>query len=239
MAPVTEEKGSNLSNLAGQFGGLAALAGVNLGGGGGTKDESIAFLKSRALTEKFIKDENLLPVLFSENWDSENKKWNVEKPEDTPTMWDAYKIFNKSIRKVSEDRKTGLVTLAIEWKDPKLAADWAGKLVERVNKHMRERAVQESEKNLKYLKNALSRTSSVEVQEAIYGIIESQIKTIMLSKSREEYSFKVIDPPVVPEDRIKPKRRQIVMLGFIIGIFLGVFIAFGRNYIKQNSHVNV
>lgn len=57
----------------------------------------------------------------------------------------------------------------------------------------------------------------------------------MLAKSREEYSFKIIDPPVVPEERIKPKRRLIVMLGFIIGFFLAVFFAFGKNYIKQNS----
>lgn len=57
----------------------------------------------------------------------------------------------------------------------------------------------------------------------------------MLAKSREEYSFKVIDPPGVPEDRIKPKKRQMVMLGFIVGLFLAVFLAFGRNYIKQNS----
>ena len=57
----------------------------------------------------------------------------------------------------------------------------------------------------------------------------------MLAKSREEFSFKIVDPPVVPEERIKPTRRLMVMLGFIIGLFMGVFIAFGRNYIRQNS----
>jgi len=233
LSPVSDQESNQMSNIAGQFGDLAALAGINVGGGNNRKIEALAYLRSRAIAERFIEDEKLIQVIFSDKWDETKEKWKVDNKKDEPTIWDAYKIFNSSIRRVSEERKSGLVTLSIEWKDPNLAADWAGKLVKRVNKHMRDSAVQESEKNLKYLRSALSQTSSVEVHEAIYRIIESQIKTIMFAKSREEYSFKVIDPPVVPEDKVKPQRRLIALLGSLIGLLVGLIIAFVLNYLKS------
>ncbi|MBT4330319.1 MAG: LPS O-antigen length regulator, partial [Gammaproteobacteria bacterium] len=46
LAPVKQESGGQMAALASQFGGLASLAGVNLGGGGGSTDEAIAILQS-------------------------------------------------------------------------------------------------------------------------------------------------------------------------------------------------
>lgn len=237
MLPVPDENSNGQSSVIGQFGGSATLTGINVGAVSGSKVEAVALLKSRALTEQFIKEGKLLKILFFDKWDAEKERWIVDNSSEIPSMWDAYKVFNNNVRKVSEDIKTGLITLAIEWPDPKLAAEWAGKLLKLVNKNMRERAVHEAERNLVYLKKALTKTSSMEVQEAIYRIIEGQIKTVMLAKSREEYSFKVVDPPVVPEQKIKPKRTIMVMLGFVAGFFLGVFIAFTRNFVKQKFQV--
>ncbi|MCP3873884.1 MAG: hypothetical protein GY699_12090 [Desulfobacteraceae bacterium] len=238
MAPVTDEQSSRLSSMAGQFGGLAALAGINIGGDSGSKDEAIALLKSRALTEQFIKDEKLLTVLFYKDWDAENKKWDVKNKDDIPTMGDAYRKFNEDIRIVSVDRKTGLVTLAIEWTDPKLAANWAAELVTRVNSQMRDRAITDAKKSLQYLNKELNKTSAVEMVEAIYSLIEGQIKTIMFANVRDEYSFKLIDPPVVADldDEIWPKKKLMVAIGCLVGFFLGVCVAFIVNLAKQNSY---
>jgi LPS O-antigen subunit length determinant protein (WzzB/FepE family) len=119
--------------------------------------------------------------------------------------------------------------------DPKVAAEWASELVRRVNEKMRQLAIQDAEKSLEYLVKEVSKTSSVEVREAIYRIMESQIKQIMLANVRDEYSFKIIDPPAVPDldDEVKPKKKLIVILGFVLGGFGGVFIAFFRNYIQN------
>ncbi|SIQ50716.1 Chain length determinant protein [Shewanella morhuae] len=56
LAPAAEEQGGGLSALASQFGGLASLAGVNLGGKGGTDKTQLAIevLKSRQFTSEFI-----------------------------------------------------------------------------------------------------------------------------------------------------------------------------------------
>ncbi|NHZ69958.1 MAG: hypothetical protein GWP20_01870, partial [Thermotogales bacterium] len=125
VAPVSEKDSSNrFAAQLGEFGGIAALTGINLDQGN-KKNESIATLRSRKFTEQFIKDEKLIPVLFHDQWDADNQRWYETDPEDVPTLEDAWELFDKEVRRISEDRKTGLVVLSIEWEDPHEAARWA------------------------------------------------------------------------------------------------------------------
>jgi uncharacterized protein involved in exopolysaccharide biosynthesis len=226
LAPATSEKSGGLGALAGQFGDLASLAGINIAGGGDSTEEAIATLKSRALTDVFIKENNLLPVLFEDDWDLEGRTWKTRDANKIPTLWRAYEFFNKKIRTVAADKKSGLVTLAIEWKNADQAALWANELVRRVNRQRQKEAIQEAESSIGYLQRQLAKTTSVEVEQAIYRLIEAQTKNIMVAQAREEYAFKVIDPAVPPEKKAKPKRAFILVLGVAFGLMLGVFVAF-------------
>ncbi len=234
LAPATAEKTGGLSALSGQFGDLAALAGISLGGGDQTQ-EAIATLKSRALTEAFIKDNNLMPILFEDDWDAEKKAWKELDPEVIPTLWQAYETFNKNIRIVSADKKSGLVTLAVEWKDPVLAATWANDLVKRVNHERQREAIEEAESSIGYLQKQLAKTSSIEVEQAIYRLVEAQTKNIMVAQAREEFAFKVIDPAVPPEKKARPKRLFILVMGFVVGIMLSTSIAFLVNSLRKKT----
>ena len=236
LAPVGEDK-SAASALAGQFGGLASLAGVNLGGGGGKTEEAIATLKSRLFTSEFIKEENLMPILFADIWDASSQSWQVENKKDIPTAWKAYQVFD-DIRSISEDKKTGMYTLAFEWSDPVLATQWANKMVERINAHQKAAAIKEAEKSIEYLKNELKQTSVVEMRQAIFRLVEAQTKNIMLANVRDEFAFKIIDPAVVPEEKIKPKKRLMAILGTIVGFMLGVFLAFFLAFLKKQKEQN-
>ena len=44
---------------------------------------------------------------------------------------------------VDEDKKSGLITLSITWKDPQVAANWANDLVKQLNEQLREQAIDE------------------------------------------------------------------------------------------------
>ena len=113
LAPAEQEGGGGLSALAGQFGGLASLAGVNLGGGSSNKAQlAIEVLKSRQFTSDFIQKHNILPDLMaaeswnmqtntvvydSEIYDAQNDKWvrEVDAPfKPKPSMQEAYKEFS-------------------------------------------------------------------------------------------------------------------------------------------------
>ncbi|MDD9892114.1 MAG: Wzz/FepE/Etk N-terminal domain-containing protein [Gammaproteobacteria bacterium] len=236
LLPADEEKGGGLSALAGQFGGLAALAGVNLpSAGGGTSAEAIEVLKSRRFTSAYIEENNLLPILFAKKWDSESKAWLNDAPDKQPTLLQANELFSEDIRSVSTDKKSGVVTLGIRWTDPQLAALWANGLVVRLNAEMRERAVEDATRSINYLNEQLRQTSIVELQEAIYRLIEAQTKSIMLANVREQFAFKVIDPAVIPEEPIKPKRSLIAVLGLMLGGMVGVLAVFLRHAIRNRN----
>lgn len=235
LAPVDDDAGGKLGGagaLLSQFGGLAGLGGISLGGSG-KKSEAVATLQSAALTETFIDENKLLPVLFKKDWDASTSKWKTSAANDMPTLWKAEKKFRSKVRTIGEDKKTGLVTLTITWNDPEQAAAWANDLVARANRYLRSKAIEQSQENLRYLNEQLSKTSVVEIQKAIYGLTEAEIKKIMIANGSEEYAFKVIDPARIPEERSSPKRALIAAVGLFAGLMLGMVLALALP--KRNS----
>jgi len=232
IAPVTEsDNNSRFAAQLDEFGGIAALAGINMERGG-RKNEAIATLKSRMFTEQFIKDEKLLPVLFQKEWDEENQRWDDADPEDIPTLGDAYEVFDEEVRRIREDRKTGLVVLSIEWEDPDEAARWANELVRRVNALLRKKAVRESESAISYVQEQLKQTSVVELQQVLHRLIESEMKEIILAKINREFAFRVIDPAVAAEEAFKPNIALMLLLGAMLGLLGSVILALFLNFLQ-------
>jgi uncharacterized protein involved in exopolysaccharide biosynthesis len=235
LAPVSDpnENEGYVSQFR-EFGGIAALAGINLDHKD-RKSESVATLRSRQFTDQFIQARQLDRVLFSRFWDREHERW--ESAEDTPTTWDTFELFDEHVRAIREDKGTGLITLSIEWKDPALAAQWANELVSDVNALLRQRAVEDSNRAIEYLQGQLTRTSVVELQQALHRLIESEMKKSILANINEEYAFKVIDPAVVPEEPVRPKLVTMLALGTAFGLVLGVVAALVLN--ARQAAVNV
>jgi uncharacterized protein involved in exopolysaccharide biosynthesis len=125
---------------------------------------------------------------------------------------------------VRKDSKTGLVTLALEWRDPALAARWANALVARLNEHQRQVAIRDAQQSIDYLNQQLKQTSVVDMQQAIYRLIESQTKVIMLANVKKEYAMQVIDPALAPEEPRWPQRVLILVLGAVLSLFTGIFV---------------
>ena len=225
-----EVEASGMSSLLGDLGdlgGLAALAGLNLGGDGNAAAESIAVLRSRSFTEAFIRDENLLPVLFDGEWDADNGRWRDL--DDPPTMADGYKYFNEELRSVTQDARTGLVTLQVDWRDPEVAAEWANELVDRLNAEMRRRATERTNASVKFLEQELANTVIVDTRTAIGRLMETQINQRMLANVTTEYAFRVIDRalPADEDDPVRPRKLLMVATALIAGMLAGIVAALG------------
>jgi len=155
----------------------------------------------------------------------------------SPHYRDGYRALS-GILKSTTDKKTSLVTVSVEWKDPKLAAKWANKLVQRLNSYLRQRAITLSEQNLRYLEDALTKTQIDEQRKALYELISSQQQKAMLANTQKQFAFKVLDPAVAPDRKSKPKRSLIVVLStFVAGFLLviAVFIQEGMRKRKEES----
>jgi uncharacterized protein involved in exopolysaccharide biosynthesis len=237
VSPAQESPtgGGSLSGLSSQVGGLAALAGLSTGGKTSTfRDETIAVLQSQLITEAYIRNNDLLPVLFAKSWDPNTKRWKAADPKKVPTLWLGAQAFKK-IRDVKQDKASGLVTLQITWKDPVVAARWANDFVRVTNAYLRHRAIEESDQNIEYLNAEAAKTSMVEEKAAIFALLKDEINKQMIAKGREEYALKVLDPAEIPERPSTPAPLLIAILGFAVGTIISALYVLQRTGMFGNS----
>jgi uncharacterized protein involved in exopolysaccharide biosynthesis len=215
------EKQAGLGGSLAQLGGLASLAGISLPGA--SEGEPIAVLKSKEFARDFINDNKLMP-LFEDDIRNGNKPLDIR---------DAVKFFDQDIRAVAEDKKSGLVTLSIRWKDPDTAAEWANVLVKRLNDRLRTQAQEESERNVAFLQREIAATSVVSLQQSMGRVLEGEMQKLMLARGNEEFAFKVIDRATPPKQREAPKRTLIALVSMLAGGFLGILVVFLRKAIAN------
>jgi len=254
LAPASSG-GSGLSKLAGQYGGLASLAGINLGGGSGGDDKvaiAMAIIKTWGFLESFIEQNNMQVALFAvtgwdrtsnkliidpEVYDQVNEKWerefSLEKgTKAEPSSWELYKILKDRIS-ISKDKKTGLISLTIEYYSPELAKQWVESLVKEINTNLKKRDRDEATKSIQYLQEKIQETHVSDMQSVFYQLIEEQTKTLMLAEVSEEYVFKTLSQAKVAEVKSNPKRALLVIFGTLLGGILAVLIVFLVHFKKK------
>lgn len=252
LAPAMNEQPSGLGALTGQFGGLASLAGIELGGSDtGKTVMALQVLQSRQFIGDFVTKHDVLTSLMAvEGWDlqtnqliyDESKyavdeaKWvrDVKPPRySKPSLQEAFVAFEK-IFSVDQNKDNGMVTISIEHYSPYLAKKWVDLIVDDINQNMKERDVKEAQRSIEYLQREIVKANIAELKSVLYQLVEEQTKTLMLANVREEYTFKTLDPAQVPELKEKPNRALISILGFVLGGMLGVFIVLIR-YLNKGS----
>jgi uncharacterized protein involved in exopolysaccharide biosynthesis len=219
LAPARPARTEGVSS---QVSGLATVAGLEIASRNSETEEALAVLRSREFTENFISANNLMPQLFQKKWNLSTGTWKVD-DQHRPTLGKAYRLFDKKIRSVVQDKKTGLVTVNIDWRDRRAAAFWANDLVQRLNAEMRARAITKAEASVRFLEKELQTTSAVEVRNAISRLLETEVKQRMLADVTPEYSFSVVDRalPADEDDPVSPKRLALLIAGPFVGFGIG------------------
>ena len=256
LAPASSSSASSLSKLAGQFGGLASLAGINLGAAGADDKSVVAMelMKTWGFLEKFIQDNQIeVEVFAAEGWnrstnqlvidddlyDVENQKWirdfDPAKGETAePSSWELFEEF-KDRMSISQDKNSGLISISVEYFSPIMAKQWTDKLVAAINAHLQKQDREEAEKSIAYLKEQINKTTVAEMQTVFYQLIEEQTKTLMLAEVSDEYVFKTLSEAKVAEEKSKPKRALICVLGSIFGAVFGAILSLLIFYASRNK----
>lgn len=253
LAPAQSESGG-LSGALGQLGGLASLAGVSIGGGDSSEAQvALEIMQSWNFIESFIANNDLaVEVYAAEGWsrssnqleinngvyDVSSKAWMIENNQSgeigPPSSWALFKKFAEKLS-VSEDKKTGLVSVSIEYYSPQIAKDWLDLYVQAINKHMQARQIAKVTNNINYLQAQIQKTTIAEMQEVFYTIIEEQIKSKMLAEASPDYAFLAVSPSMVPEQKSQPKRALICILGTLLGGMLSVLWVLVMHYARGSE----
>ena len=253
LAPKSDGGTGGLSRLASQYGGLANLAGINLGGmgGDGMTKAAIALEKMKSLSffTKHLYDDVLVDLMAIESWDAEaseliydeeiydkrNNKWirDVDFPYSVkPSPQEAHEEFIELVT-TAEDKETGIISVSLEHKSAGIAKRWVELMVSRASEDLRMKDIRDAEESIKFMEAQREKTSLVSLDEVFAQLIEEQTKTIMLANVSKDYVFDVIDPPVAPELKSKPSRVLICVLGTLLGGMLGVVVVLVRHYVRE------
>ena len=252
LAPA-QSSGGGLSGALGQLGGLASLAGVSIGGGESSEAQiAQEIMKSWNFIEGFIADNDLAVEVYAaggwskgsnelqinqDAYDAENNQWLIEDDSGVvgpPSSWQLFKAFSGRVA-VSEDKKSGLVSVSIEYYSPQIAKQWLDLYISAINEHMQARQVEKVSNNISYLQAQIEKTSIAEMREVFYTIIEEQTKNKMVAEASPEYAFVAVSPSMVPEEKSQPKRALICILGTLLGGMLSVLLVLLMHYAKKSD----
>lgn len=158
LMPLTSSGSGGLSNLASQVSSLPMVGSqlASLGAlGGGKSKELVNILKSRTLTEKIIDKFDLMKVIYAKQYDPATGSYSPNWLGVVPVKEDAINVFQKKISKIEEDKKTGLIKMEIQMKDPLLAAQVANEMIAQLQSFIENNSLTLSKRNRIFIEQQL------------------------------------------------------------------------------------
>jgi len=251
LVPVNLSSG--ISRALGSYSGLAGIAGISLPASDeGNTAKAIAKIRSLSFFENNILPNIQLPDLMAvKSWnyktnilnfdgsiyDTSSNTWvrDYSYPQQQiPSPQESFEVFKTKHLSLSEDTKSGFITLSIKHQSPFVAKQWVELIVNEVNSFYRQKDKIETEKAVSYLNQQVSLTSLSEIKEALAQLLQEETKKLTLIEANQFYVFDYIDPPAVMEEKSEPKRALICILSALLGGMLSIVIVLIRHYvIKQ------
>jgi len=191
LMPVESSQGK-FSAALGALQGLPFVGGAFGGALGKTAtDKLISILSSRTVAEEVIKKLNLMPILFQEQGSKKSDHWNLLGENKPPTLQDTLYLLQKSMVKIADDRK-GLISIAVMYKDPKLAADIANQYLNALQHFLNTSAISLAKRNRIFLERQLEVTKKdlKETEESLKDFQTS--KKISLLDAQAEAAIKAL-----------------------------------------------
>jgi LPS O-antigen subunit length determinant protein (WzzB/FepE family) len=235
---VNSDNNSSLS----QYSGIASMAGIDLGGGGGKNsiDDLETVLMSRSFVNHLTSfDDIVLNIMAAKSFNTDTQeiildeddysltldKWvrEVDFPfESLPASIEVHEEYVNRLVSIRVDDRAQFIILSVEHVSPIFAKEFLDLIIREINSIMRQRDLTYSSNAMKYLKEQLANTPQVEIRNAINDLVKSELRTQMTTKINEDYVLTKLEDPFIPLQKSNPKRSIIVILGSILGFLFGV-----------------
>ena len=184
LVPVNSSSG--ISGALGSYSGLAGLAGISLPSGDDAgnsakaiqKISSLSFFENNILTNIYLPDlmafkswnPKTNTVVFDDSiYDTNSNTWirDYSYPQQQiPSAQESYEVFKEHLS-LSEDIKSGFISLSIKHQSPFVAKQWTELVVNEVNAFYRQKDKSESEKAVNYLNQQISMTGLSEIKQVL------------------------------------------------------------------------
>ena len=246
LAPQEQQKSMSLGGL----GALASMAGISIGGSSGVTPD-VAFqnlLNDYMFMKNFIQkngfDKELLSgslqkdYVFAFGYDGIYKWFHSSKKEDKKFDFftQVYKPFVKNFS-ISTDKKTGLITVSFTNPSREFAYKVLNAFLADTTKYLVNKNLQDINSQISKYQSELAKTNNLELKAELAKLISSLIKQKVYINTSKYYKVKVITDPYIPDvkDKAGPKRALILIVAFITGFILAIFLVFFIEFVKSGK----
>lgn len=249
---ATTSSEDSLTSKLGNYSSFAGLAGISLPSGASSKaSEAIERIQSYDFfVEHFLPFIKLEDLLAAKKWhqvknqieyddklfDIENNEWVrlVKYPMlSKPSEQEAFIVYQE-ILSVSQDNLTSFVSIQIDHISPYTAQNWLRIVIDNINHLMGNLDKESAINSIAFLQQTAAKNNLTEIKTAVSSLIESQMKILTLTETKDDYVFKTISSPIAPEHKTRPSRAKICILGTIMGLMIGIFTSLLVNYFVVN-----
>ena len=206
--------------------GTLASFGIDLGGLPKVEDLETLF-KSNDLTARVFRNHALWPIVLGDRFDPKtgtarptlvdrlSGRGEGPKP---PGDWDAVRATKDALT-VLTNRKTGSVTISFESRFAEGSAEIIKYYLEEGKSRLQEEALARAMKNKRFIQEQIGKTVDTLTRDRLYALYGQEVEKEMMARNREQFGFRVIDTPWVPDRKSKPSRA---LTAFMATLFSGL-----------------
>jgi uncharacterized protein involved in exopolysaccharide biosynthesis len=221
ITPSVDEKKQNPA-----LGALASF-GVTIGGPSSVEDLESLF-KSNDLAVRVFRKYNLWPILLADKFDPATGKvkpawtdrlFGSKKEPKPPGDWDAIRAANARL-KVSVNKKAGTVSVSFESPSAEGSGNIVKYFLDEGKNRLQEEALDRATKNKKFIEEQIGKTVDALNRDRLYSLLGQEVEREMLARNREQFGFRIIDSPRIPDRKSKPSRAIAAILATILSSIL-------------------
>jgi uncharacterized protein involved in exopolysaccharide biosynthesis len=208
---------------------LGALASFGIDFGGPSRVEDLETLfKSNDLAVRVFRKYNLWPILYGDRYDpatgriktSRGSLLGGEKDRKPLGDWDAIRAA-KGRLKVSVVKRANTISVSFESPSGEGSANIVKYFLDEGKSRLQEETLDRAVRNKKFIEEQIGRTVDALTRDRLYTLYGQEVEREMMARNREQFGFRVIDSPRVPDRKFKPQRSQSAILAMVLSFFAG------------------
>jgi uncharacterized protein involved in exopolysaccharide biosynthesis len=131
---------------------------------------------------------------------------------------------------VSINKRSGTVSVSFQSFSPEGSASIVKYYIEEGKSRLQEEALERAVKNKKFIEEQIGRTVDALTRDRLYALYGQEVEREMMARNREQFGFRIIDMPRVPDRKAGPARTRSAVAATIMSfpLWCVVFMVLGK-----------
>ncbi len=217
-----------------------------------------SYFASYRFISEFIANEDIIPeLIFMRGYNKRKDTFEYsENPDDyriknlfpegdinysSKYFQDAVKELKTFVRLSPGRENDPAMYLTVTHRSPSFAYRINARILSFLNQSIIDIDIKDSDAKLEYMKSIIPTYREVEVRTVLSRIIEKELTKKVLANSLSEYSFMILDPPVIPIKKFSPRRTILVISFMLTGLLMSIiYLTFTFTFrTKENENENI